>query len=49
MLHNKSLKIFFSLHFTISMAEFLSFQVVVHLRFFLYKIVHLSLPECSEA
>lgn len=38
MLHNKSLKIFFSLHLTISMADFLSSQVVVHLRFFLYKI-----------
>ena len=34
MLHNKSLKIFFSLHLTISMADFLSFQVVVDLRFF---------------
>ena len=38
MLHNKSLKIFYSLHLTISMADFLSFQVVVDLRFFLYKI-----------
>ena len=34
MLHNKSLKIFYSLHLTISMADFLSFQVVVDLRFF---------------
>ena len=41
MLHNKSLKIFYSLHLTISMADFLSFQVVVDLRFFLYKIFFL--------
>ena len=34
MLHNKSLKIFYSLHHTISMADFLSFQVFVDLRFF---------------
>ena len=34
MLHNKSLKIFYSLHLTISMADFLSFQVFVDLRFF---------------
>ena len=34
MLHNKSLKIFLSLYLTISMADFLSFQVVVDLRFF---------------
>ena len=34
MLHNKSLKIFFSLHLTISMADFLSFQVLVDRRFF---------------
>ena len=39
MLHNKSLKIYLSLYLTISMADFLSFQVVVDLRFFfLYKI-----------
>ena len=36
MLHNKSLKIFFSLHLTISMADFLSFQVVVDLSFFFF-------------
>ena len=34
MLHNKSLKTFFSLHLTISMVDLLSFQVVVDLRFF---------------
>ena len=34
MLHNKSLKIFYSLHLTISMADFLSFQVFVDLKFF---------------
>ena len=34
MLHNKSLKIFVSLYLTISMADFLSFQVLVDLRFF---------------
>ena len=41
MLHNKSLKIFYSLHLAISMADFLSFQVVVDLKFFLYKIFFL--------
>ena len=45
MLHNKNLKIFYSLHLTISMADFLSFQVVVDLRFFLYKIFFLCM--CS--
>ena len=34
MLHNKSLKIFFSLHLTISTVDFLSFQVVVDLSLF---------------
>ena len=36
-LHNKSLKTFFIVSFR--MADFLSFQVVGGLRFFLYKIV----------